>query len=208
MRDGAFLDMIQSDVLLGEFDNILTIKRGKMMSSLKIEKIYSKIHMIEEIVDNCTNADQSLTLEQLQEFALNLGALQMVNFLPHMDLIPVQTQNRINLLMNSAQRELIKQFEEKASDYRAKAEKTDWALSELKTKEMALLETTAELNYAKSALKSGEVKELLQKLPGLLMDTSQKTLMKQEEAKVLQEQKQQHAKKVRRNASRSKNNSR
>ena len=79
-----------------------------MMSALKIEQIYNKIHMIEQIVDKCTNAGQVLTLEQVQEFALNLGALQMVNFLPHMDLIPVQTQNRINLLMGSAQKELVK----------------------------------------------------------------------------------------------------
>ena len=82
-----------------------------MMSALKIESIYNKIHMIEQIVDKCTNAGQVLTLDQLQEFALNLGALQMVNFLPHMDLIPIQTQNRINLLMGSAQKELVKQFE-------------------------------------------------------------------------------------------------
>ena len=44
----------------------------------------------------------------------------MVNFLPHMDLIPVQTQNRINLLMNSAQKELVKQFAEKITDYETK----------------------------------------------------------------------------------------
>ena len=112
----TFFDVIQSDVLLNEFENILSIKRGKMMSSLKIEKIYNKIHSIEQIVDKCRNA-QSLTLEQLQEFALNLGALQMVNYLPHMDLIPVQTQNRINLLMDSAQRELVKQFAEKITVY-------------------------------------------------------------------------------------------
>lgn len=35
----------------------------------------------------------------------------MVNFLPHMDLVPAQTQNRINLLMSDAKRELIRQFE-------------------------------------------------------------------------------------------------
>ena len=51
----TLLDIIQSDVLLNEFENILTIKRGKMMSTLKIEKIYNKIHMIEEIVDKCTS---------------------------------------------------------------------------------------------------------------------------------------------------------
>ena len=120
LRGVTLLDVIQSDVLLNEFENIMTIKRGKMMSTLKIEKIYSKIHMIEEIVEKCTSSAQSLTLEQLQEFALNLGALQMVNFLPHMDLIPVQTQNRINLLMNSAQKELVKQFAEKITDYETK----------------------------------------------------------------------------------------
>ena len=43
---------------------------------------------------------------------------------------------------------------------------------------MQLLEATAELTYAKSALKSGEVKDMLQKLPGLLMETSSKTLIK------------------------------
>ena len=73
------------------------------MSALKVEQIYEKIHLIEGIVDKCTNsAELVLGLDQLQEFALNLGALQMVNFLPHMDLIPVQTQNRINLLMGAA----------------------------------------------------------------------------------------------------------
>ena len=41
------------------------------------------------------------------------------------------------------------------------------------------METTAELNWAKSALKSGEVKEMIQKLPGLLMETADKTLIKQ-----------------------------
>ena len=60
----------------------------------------------------------------------------MVNFLPHMDLIPVQTQNRINLLMNSAQKELVKQFAEKITDYETKGQKTEEALSCLKAKEM------------------------------------------------------------------------
>ena len=41
---------------------------------------------------------------------------------------------------------------------------------------------TAELNWARSALKSGEVKEMLEKLPGLLMETADKTLIKQEAA--------------------------
>lgn len=85
----SFLDIIQSDLLLAEFDRILNIKRGKMLSALKIEQIYEKIHLIESIVDQCTNSGQVLTLEQLQEYSLNLGALQMVNFLPHMDLIPI-----------------------------------------------------------------------------------------------------------------------
>ena len=43
-----------------------------------------------------------------------------------------------------------------------------------------MLETTAELSYAKSALKSGEVKDMLMKLPALLMETSHKTLIKEE----------------------------
>ena len=135
-----------------------------MMSSLKIEKIYSKIHSIEKIVDECcTNTTQgrTLTLEQLQEFALNLGALQMVNLLPHMDLVPVQTQNRINLLMNSAKKELVKQFADKIADYENKERKTEEALVQYKAKEVQFLEVTAELAYAKSALKSGEVKEML-----------------------------------------------
>ena len=109
----SFLDIIQSDLILNEFEHILEIKRGKMMSSLKIEQIYEKIHIIETIVKKCTESDQTLTLDQLQEYSLNLGALQMVNFLPHMDLIPIQTQNRINLVMRSAQKELAKQFETK-----------------------------------------------------------------------------------------------
>jgi len=92
--DVSFLDIIQTELLLGEFENILNIKRGKMMSALKVEQIYEKIYLIESIVEKCTNADDnkslmSLDLGQLQEFALNVGALQMVNFLPHMDLIPV-----------------------------------------------------------------------------------------------------------------------
>ena len=154
------------------------------MSSLKIEKIYNKIHMIEKIVDECCidTEGKTLTLEQLQEFALNLGALQMVNLLPHMDLVPVQTQNRINLLMNSAKKELVKQFADKIADYENKERKTEEAIAHYKAKEMQLLEVTAELAYAKSALKSGEVKDMLQKLPGLLMETSQKTLIKEEAA--------------------------
>mgnify|MGYP006922982824 CR=1 FL=1 len=50
---------------MSEFENILTIKRGKMMSALNIEQIYNKIHVVEEIVDRCVNADEGLTLEQL-----------------------------------------------------------------------------------------------------------------------------------------------
>ena len=41
------------------------------------------------------------------------------------------------------------------------------------------MEVTAELNWAKSALKSGEVKDMIEKLPGLLMETADKTLIKQ-----------------------------
>ena len=52
-----------------------------------------------------------------------------------MDLIPVQTQNRINLLMDSAHNELVKQFEQKVADYQVMGEKTDEALSQLKAKE-------------------------------------------------------------------------
>ena len=61
------------------------------------------------------------------------------------------------------------------------------------------MEATAELTYAKSALKSGEVKDMLQKLPGLLMETTEKTLIKQEGA-LLNEQ---HKLKEMRNVSRS-----
>ena len=52
----------------------------------------------------------------------------------------------------------------------------------MKKKEKQLIETRAELDWAKSALKSGEVKEMLMKLPGLLMETADKTLVKQEAA--------------------------
>lgn len=110
---------------------------------------------------------------------MNLGALQMVNFLPHMDLIPVQTQNRINLLMGTAQRQLIKQFESKMLDFDIHRQRTEQAEIELKRKEKQLIEVTAQLNWAKSALQSGEVKDMLEKLPGLLMETAEKTLIKQ-----------------------------
>ena len=49
----------------------------------------------------------------------------MVNFLPHMDLIPPQTQNRINLLMGAAQRELVKQFEIKIINFKSNGEKIE-----------------------------------------------------------------------------------
>ena len=106
----------------------------------------------------------------------------MVNFLPHMDLIPIQTQNRINLLMGSAEKHLKKQFEEKLLYFELNQQKTEEARQELKQKEKQLLDTIAELNWAKSALNSGELKELLEKLPGLLMETADKTLIKQEAA--------------------------
>ena len=64
---------------------------------------------------------------------------------------------------------------------------------------MQLLEVNAELTWAKSALKSGEVKDMLQKLPGLLMETTEKTLIKQEGA-LLNEQ---NKLKGKRNASKS-----
>jgi len=57
------LDIIQTDVLLKEFDNILNIKRGRMMSALKVEQIYSKIHLIESIVEKCSTSGQLLKLE-------------------------------------------------------------------------------------------------------------------------------------------------
>ena len=41
----------------------------------------------------------------------------MVNFLPHMDIIPVQTINRINLLMGRSSQELARQFERKILDF-------------------------------------------------------------------------------------------
>ena len=46
----SFLDIVQSEVLLREFENILTIKRGKLLSPLKVEQLYHKIHLIEDIV--------------------------------------------------------------------------------------------------------------------------------------------------------------
>ena len=48
----------------------------------------------------------------------------------------------------------------------------------MKAKERKIIEITAELNWAKSALKSGEVKDMLMRLPGLLMETTEKTLIK------------------------------
>ena len=53
----SFLDIVQSDLILNEFEHILEIKRGKMMSALKIEQIYDKIHTIEKIVEKCTESD-------------------------------------------------------------------------------------------------------------------------------------------------------
>ena len=79
------------------------------MPALKIEQIYEKIYSIESILNSAVKeSDSGLSLDNMKEFALNLGALQMVNMLPHMDLIPVETQNRINLLMGEAQRKLTK----------------------------------------------------------------------------------------------------
>ena len=73
----SYLDNLQKDMMLKEFENILSIKRGKMMSTLKVEEIYAKIHLIEDIVDQCSSAGHQkiLTLNQLQEYTLNLGAL-------------------------------------------------------------------------------------------------------------------------------------
>lgn len=49
--DVSFLDMIQSEMLLTEFERILNIKRGKMLAALKVDQIYEKIYLIESIVD-------------------------------------------------------------------------------------------------------------------------------------------------------------
>jgi hypothetical protein len=59
----------------------------------------------------------------------------MVNFLPHVDLIPAETQNRINLLMGAAQKQLIKQFENKIIEYSLGSEKRDKAYEMVKIKE-------------------------------------------------------------------------
>ena len=74
--------------------------------------------------------------------------------------------------MGTAQRELIKQFEKKIQDLKLNEDKTKDAFTQLKAKEKQLIEVTAELDWAKSAIKSGEVKEMLQRLPGLLMETT------------------------------------
>ena len=74
--------------------------------------------------------------------------------------------------MGTAQRELIKQFEKKIQDLKYNDDKTKDALTQLKAKEKQLIEVTAELDWAKSAIKSNEVKEMLQRLPGLLMETT------------------------------------
>lgn len=80
--------------------------------------------------------------------------------------------------MGAAQKEIVKQFEKKIIDHKLGGEKADEAYNQLKIKEKQLLEITAELDWAKSALKSGEVKDLLAKMPGLLMETAEKTLVK------------------------------
>ena len=46
-------------------------------------------------------------------------------------------------------------------DFQILQQRTDEALLLVKKKEKQLLDTTAELNWAKSALKSGEVKDML-----------------------------------------------
>jgi len=61
----SLLDIFQSDLLLQEFENILTIKRGKMLSALKVDQIYEKIHHVEKIVDECTLQGRGLNLAQL-----------------------------------------------------------------------------------------------------------------------------------------------
>lgn len=59
------LDVLQTDVLLHEFENILSIKRGKQLKILKIDKIYERVHMIEKIVDFSCSSGEVLKLEQL-----------------------------------------------------------------------------------------------------------------------------------------------
>ena len=72
-------------------------------------------------------------------------------------------------------------------DFSQSGQKYEEVLAQLKVKERQLIETTAELDWTKSALKSGEVKDFMARLPGLLMETTEKTLIKQEAA-VLNEQ--------------------
>ena len=74
--------------------------------------------------------------------------------------------------MGTAQRELIKQFEKKIQDLKYNEDKTKDAFAQLKAKEKQLIEVKAELDWAKSAIQSDEVKEMLQRLPGLLMETT------------------------------------
>ena len=61
----SLIDILQSDVLLKEFHNILNIKRGKQLQALKVDKIYERVHLIEEIVDRSCNSGEVLKLEQL-----------------------------------------------------------------------------------------------------------------------------------------------
>ena len=66
-----------------------------------------------------------------------LTTVQMVNFLPHMDIIPVQTLNRINLLLGKAQQELARQFERKVLDFSVSGQKYEDALAQLKQSRLA-----------------------------------------------------------------------
>jgi len=84
--------------------------------------------------------------------------------------------------MGNASRQLVKQFERQAFEFEASLAKAEEANAQLKTVERKLIETTAELTWAKSALRSGEVRDLLARLPALLMETTEKTLIKQESA--------------------------
>ena len=56
----SLLDVLQTDVLLQEFENILSIKRGKQLKALKVDKIYERVHMIEDIVDKSCSSGEVL----------------------------------------------------------------------------------------------------------------------------------------------------
>ena len=81
--------------------------------------------------------------------------------------------------MDSAQSELSNQFEKKIADQKLSTKNAIEALKKLRSKDEHIYNLTQELNWAKGALKSNEVNHLLEKLPGLLMETAKNTLTKQ-----------------------------